>query len=260
MLIVPPINIVSSAGGPPAFSPSDLTGIFDWWTSKAGVTESSGAVSDWVGQFASTSMPQSTGANKPVYSATSFNSSYPGISFDRSAPSFLQNTSVNFAASAAFSFFMLWMPVSVDNFGGYLSFVASGQTSDFNSPGSMAITPTTTLETTVVAFNQNSFITGGATTGFTANIPQLYGLVCNTSGAGEEAKNGGTLTSPGTPAGLGGNVGGSGTNISFGSRVLSGGASVTMTLALIIMTRSLLTQTDADNIADYCNAQFGTAF
>jgi hypothetical protein len=57
-----------------------------WWTADAGITSSSGNVSSWVDRISSIDMTQ-TGADsiKPSYSATGWNASAPGVTFDGDA-------------------------------------------------------------------------------------------------------------------------------------------------------------------------------
>jgi len=66
-----------------SFTPSSLGGkLIAWWDANTGVTESGGAVSAWTDSVASVVVAQGVAGNQPVYSATSFANSKPGITFD----------------------------------------------------------------------------------------------------------------------------------------------------------------------------------
>jgi hypothetical protein len=69
---------------PSSWTPADLgANLIGWWKADTGVTESGGAVSQWDDQSGNANhLTQGTGANKPTYSATGFNTSYKGITFD----------------------------------------------------------------------------------------------------------------------------------------------------------------------------------
>lgn len=55
-----------------------------WWDASLGVTQSGGLVSAWADRIGGASVAQSTGSLKPVFSPSSMNSAYPGITFDGS--------------------------------------------------------------------------------------------------------------------------------------------------------------------------------
>jgi hypothetical protein len=66
---------------PPAWVPTDKSGLLYWFKSDAGVTESSGLVSAWLDQSGNTrNASQGTGALQPSYTA-SVQAGKPGISF-----------------------------------------------------------------------------------------------------------------------------------------------------------------------------------
>lgn len=72
-----PINVVASA----EFRPTDISGLFAWYRSDLGVTESGGLVSQWNDQSGN-GRNLSEATNKPTYSSSGGPNSYPTIVFD----------------------------------------------------------------------------------------------------------------------------------------------------------------------------------
>lgn len=71
----------------PAFTPTDLgADLLGWWSADRSdlITESGGLVSSWVDSVGAYDMTAAAAA-RPTYSATSWNSSSPGITFDGTA-------------------------------------------------------------------------------------------------------------------------------------------------------------------------------
>lgn len=107
-----------------------------WLKADAGVTEVAGAVSNWASQEGlGYNFAQATGANKPTYSATGFNTSYPGLTFAFGAPSFVSSSAFILNCPHTMSVYVVMSrtAASEDN-GGVLSFKSNGQADDYNAP------------------------------------------------------------------------------------------------------------------------------
>jgi hypothetical protein len=76
-------NVAAMGGGAP-FTPTDLgASLLEWWDAEDAtkLTLSGSDVVTWTGKVGGLAPTQSTGASRPLYSATSFNNR-PGLTFD----------------------------------------------------------------------------------------------------------------------------------------------------------------------------------
>jgi hypothetical protein len=71
-----------SGGAPDVVLPSAIASCVHWWSAEAGIIEVAGAVSSWADVIGSLAAVQATGASQPVYSATGFDGTEPGVTAD----------------------------------------------------------------------------------------------------------------------------------------------------------------------------------
>jgi hypothetical protein len=71
-----------SGGAPEVVLPSAIASCVHWWSAEAGIIDVAGAVSSWADVIGSLAAVQATGASQPVYSATGFDGTEPGVTAD----------------------------------------------------------------------------------------------------------------------------------------------------------------------------------
>ena len=93
-----------ASAAPPAFSPTDISGLKLWLKADAGVTyDGSNRVSAWADQSGQGNNASASGDERPVYSASGLNSK-PTISFNGSAQvlTITDNASLDFSTMSAY--------------------------------------------------------------------------------------------------------------------------------------------------------------
>lgn len=127
----------TSGSGATAWAPTDLGAPLEIWFDAAdssSVTESSGAVSQWSDKSGNARhATQATGANKPDYSATGINTSYPAIVFGGGgAFDYIDTSTFNVADNNELAAFVVATQTTSASGKRLLSYTEAGQ-SDFNS-------------------------------------------------------------------------------------------------------------------------------
>ena len=256
-------DVVSDAAVVVPFDPGDLPGLIWWLEARLGVTESSGAVSAWADQAGvQPDLVQATSSMKPVYSATGFNGTDPGITFTISGgPDHLKTTTFVMAdTTTTWSFFILNIPTTnSQNNAGLASFVPTGATSDYEATqnGFVASTNATLQE---FVYQEGSL---GNSNNPTANVgsgvPVWLGVTVD--GVNNRLYDGGveTGTSTGEDAFIG-NGTGTGT-MALGTRPWNGDTpSFEGTIAAVFMSNQIWSQSNIDSLTDYINSRYGTSF
>jgi len=258
--------LVPAAG----FTPSSLPGIWEWWTSKAGVTESGGAVSDWTGRYAGVTVSQATSAQKPAYSATSFNGG-PGLTMESVAAAgagnsdFLSSATVNFPVTTKISVAVLLNSNNTaDTFGGLVSFQAGpssgfGTDFDWNIAKSFVVEIVNTGPPGVELF----CVTTLGNTTWTNGSATLLTYTCTSQSIGGFSnvyKNGSLVSGPNAQFNSGDwGFNGADSRLTFNGRMATeNGANGPY--ALIVIARDEWSASDITNLKNYCNTEFGTAF
>jgi hypothetical protein len=251
------LNLMASvnfAGGqPPLLNPASLiTGAGGFYTTTVGVTGNPN-VTAWADQ---SSFGQNlTGHNSPQYSATGFNSAYPGITFAGGSSQYFLDGTFAFSNSTC-SVFMLfyWTVASASSFEGVVTYTANGSSDASSAPNFY-------FGSNGTAIQQYSDNNGDIALGpvLTQNVPVLTGFVID--GANNTVWTNGVAGTPTADTNL---IGGNGnTNFSIGGR-LNGSSTATnyasMTLAFVGITQKVLLQADWTNLKNYCNSAWGTSF
>jgi hypothetical protein len=251
-LFTPPAFIKTGSFTPASFG-SDLK---LWLTADAGVTDAGGgAVSSWADQSGNgNDVTQGTSARRPTYSATGYNSSYPGITFATASTQYLAKSAASISG-AAISFFLVMTHTSSDpGDSGMVSVVGAGEAVDYN--------------------NDSSFVWGDSFGGG-ANHNKLYynnGPVWDspdlvTDGAnhriglvfdGAEAKlyvNNGSAAASGAATGT---IGDTAMDIGIGGRPWNAGApGFDGTLAEVVVVTRALDATERTSLDNYFTVKWG---
>ena len=75
-------RVIAAAAPAELVLPSAVVSCRHWWSAEAGITETAGAVSSWADVIGSLAAVQATGASQPIFSATGFNGTEPGVTAD----------------------------------------------------------------------------------------------------------------------------------------------------------------------------------
>ena len=93
-MIFTPFAFMAPSG--PAFSPVDITGIQEWWTTSAGIAETGGQLDSWTGQINSTVLTTITPGSGLLYNATDSNvNNKPSLANDGSTYSSAANNAIS---------------------------------------------------------------------------------------------------------------------------------------------------------------------
>ncbi len=247
LLYKPPV----AAAGP--WTPASLSGLTVWLdASDSGSVIRSGAdVSAWNDKSGNgNNFP---GTNNPQYSATGFNTSYPGIAVTSAAGSYFKSGAVALN-SANLSVFIVGNITSPDLDDGVISLLGNGQSADWNNAASFVVDPNDTsnrIRLFTASGAYQSVITGAA------NGAHAFGWVFD--GTNGTPYLDGTS---GTPAAKTGAFGNPSAIIALGNRLSTGGAvtgdTINGTYAEVIITASAITGTDLANLDSYFVAKWGT--
>jgi len=125
------------------WTPADFgTDLVAWWKADAGVTESGGAVSQWDDQSGNGwHLTQGTSGSRPIYSATGFNSSYPGITFDGTDDFLAVSSVTGLSGASACSVFvvMRWDETLSDAYARIFSFWDADYANGYGNANSFII-------------------------------------------------------------------------------------------------------------------------
>jgi hypothetical protein len=234
------------------FTPNQLSGLVGFWRADMGVTAAGGKISAWADQSGNAyNLTQGTSAQQPTYSATGFNTSYPGISCVAADGKGLASASISPSTTQTFSVAVLGKQTSAGSNARIFSFWSTDSDSDWNGgPG------WTVYEVNgwgCGAGNSDNFGNGGSSMG-SSNTPELVIWT-----------NNGTIAN----AYLNGAVQGAATNINLnffgpGNFYLgtdpNGAGDATFTIAFVVVTAGVMSAGDIANLKAWCNANWGTSF
>jgi hypothetical protein len=235
------------------FDPSSLiTGAGGFYRADVGVTHSGASISNWADQSLFSNDLNTTDST-PAYSATGFNSSFPGITFSDNTGQNLYRTAVTWASASTASIFFLMNYTQTNGVAfGRFGALINGGGADFNNPGSFE-TDDTNVGTVLESGSNNAqqCASGTVSTGI-----QLVGAVYDGTHATFFVNGtGGTAGSQ-----TGGPFGGAGGNlISVGRSNGTSGACAGMILAFFGITQRVLTAGDWANLKAWSNANWGTS-
>ncbi len=207
------------------------------WEPDQGVTEVAGRVSAWVDYIGSVSLAQATAGNKPLYSATGFNTSFPGITFSQARTDNLANAAFTLASST-FSIFVL------------LDIYGNGASAYYETP-SLLIEGGNTPNSRV-----NTYSSGqrGAEVNWDAPIPDamLYGTIGDGANA-QSYKDGVAFSSS---SAFSATIGSSPNILTIGGP----GVFFDGIIAGVFIKAGAISPTNIANLVTYINGKYGTAF
>lgn len=208
---------VATGGGAPTPPLSNMVG---WWDASvtSSFTLSSTTVTAWADQTGTTGSNLGDGvatANRPTYSATSFNTSYPGVTFSGGHSIVSQSNSFKMGTGNELTFYVVGtMTSATSNFGRTLSYY-SNVASDYSDPGNWIFIRNGTAQQTAIMRNsvlvsQNmtyatptiwigTIDSSGVITIYTNNVASTTGTSSGnwrnngTLGVGASVSDGGTL-------------------------------------------------------------------
>jgi hypothetical protein len=253
--------LMGDNGGAAGWTPLSLASVIGFYTAAAGVTESGGNVSSWADQGPlNQAMAQATGGNKPTYSASGFNTSFPGISFASASPQFLSNTTYQFTPTTTFSIFCLMQyAATTADFAGIVSYVANGDATDFSALHSFIYESYSTAHADIFQFGNTGAAYGVPTAWSPRGTPVLFGGVfdganCTTYGYGGS----GSVGSPNVNTST---IGASGNGVmAFGTRPWNGNTpSFNGALAFVLMTGAAMSAGDVSDLKTWTNSNWGTS-
>jgi hypothetical protein len=234
-----------------SFNPVSLiTGSGGFWRADMGVTTSGGNVTSWADQSSFNSTMTSIGSGNPPWSATGFNSAYPGVSGTGQA------AGVNRLETAAASF-----PLTTTISAFELIFINSTHSGN----GSRIMLFMTQTGMDVLTGNSGGFVTdaGWYVSGigpvgdgsYSLSTPYLMALTYDgtnfrayLNGVLQTTTNAASLTLGNSSTGVMGLVGG------------TTGAGLDGTIGFAGITQKVLTPTDLANLNAFSNANWGTSF
>jgi hypothetical protein len=256
--LTPGIEIEVSIG--PAWSPLSLSNLVAYYNASLGVTQSSGNVSQWNDQSGNgnnLTLPADI-TTDPTYSASGFNTSYPGVTMAGGVnTSALENSSVTFGGTETFSFFLLCTIPNGSISVGIASLVANGASHDYDNTASIRLFGPGLTSNEAGWYWDN---TDHRVYSFTwANTPGLWGIVSN-AGSVQAYVNG---AATGTAQSITSNIGSNPNLLVLGTDSTVAGdnnASVAATIAYAILTAAAMSATDISNLKAWTNANWGTSF
>jgi hypothetical protein len=232
----------------PLWTPADLTVDPVIWLDaqdSATITETGGADSSWANKGSGpSSFPQGTGANQPVYGATSWTGSRPTLIFDRTAPKFLAASWSYTGAPLA-----VFMALDVDSYNiydRYLSMSNGSGNADWGGGGVYMFTRTANTGFSMGGRAEP----GGIASDLNAHI--IYG-VHNASGTALRL-DGGTASTEGTGGGTAHNI----AHVRVGRSTENNSEALTGKISEIIVLTYEPTQTEREDVEGYLAHRWGT--
>lgn len=242
---------LTQSGG--AWTPASLSNLVVWLdASDSGSVIRSGAnVSAW--NDLSGNGNNFTATNNPQYSATGFNTSYPGITVASASSNYFKSGTVTLN-SANLSVFIVGNITGPDKDDGVISLLGNGQSADWNNSASFVVDPNDTSDRIRMFTGGGSYqsiITGAA------NGAHAFGWVFDGTN-GTPYLDG----SAGRSAAKTGAFGNTSAIIALSNRLSSGGSvtgdTINGTYAEVIITASAITGADLTNLDAYFVAKWGT--
>lgn len=240
---------LTKSGG--AWTPASLPNLLVWLdaSDSSSVIRSGANVSAWNDKSGNGN--NFTATNNPQYSATGFNTSYPGITTASASSNYFKSSSITLN-SANLSVFLVLYVASAQANKGVVALLGSGQSAEWNNNASFLIDPET-------GTNFRLFSNSGSYQNSVAGVsaPHAIGWVFDgTNGTGY------LDGSANTPASKTGAFGNTSAIIALANRLTTGGAVtgdyVNATYAEVIITSSALGGTDLTDLDAYFVAKWGT--
>jgi hypothetical protein len=233
-----------------SFNPASLiTGSGGFWRADVGVTTSGGNVTSWADQSSFNNTMTSVGSSNPPWSATGFNSSYPGVSGAGQAAGtlILQTPAGSFHNTNNLSAFMLVYIVSIEagNGGRIIQFLTQANFDVTNAGCGGFVTDAGWYISTIGPVGDGSYST---------STPYLFALTYD--GSNLRAYLNGVLNATTADTNLYGDN-------ALGVMTLIGGPVGTVldgTIGFAGITQKVLTPTDLANLNAFSNANWGTSF
>jgi hypothetical protein len=142
-----------NSGG--SWTPASLPGLVLWLSASQGVSHSGSNLTAWADQSGNGYNCNNISGTAPTYSATGFNSSYPGITFTAANDTYCSSANnIDVSSTSTLSYFVLGSATSSSNgYGRLLSFFVNSVGFDYldpsfemdvgGSPGTLGIAPAT---------------------------------------------------------------------------------------------------------------------
>lgn len=234
------------------WTPAQLPGLVVWLDAGLGVSQVAGVVSSWTDQSPNAYVfAQGTPANKPTFSATGFNSAFPGVTTLVASPQFLTNAGITLASTTFSIFVTVSRTANAQVNGGVVSLQCNGCADDFHPPGIV-------VESEAGGFN---FFTGAGAIGNGASSILVANNTAATIGVIGDSVNGNAYLNEvvqGAATAFSSTIGASPNLVAIGTRPWNGNTpSFDGTYASIIMTNTAMSASDRTKLSTYLSARYG---
>jgi hypothetical protein len=243
----PPVRTVYTG-----WVPTSLPNVAGFWSANSGVTQTSGDVSAWADQTSSGfNFGPETSRTDPTWSATSFNTSYPGVTFVNASDGLMSSNMGTFITPTISVFCAITITGESGANCGVWGFIPGGG-GDYAPPGiGMKLNNGIEFESYGILGNTGNIAP------YPLGVPQCWGAIIDGSSLAHLYQN---FVELGSPNSWGyGSLGGTLTNnFSIGSNAIRG--SMLGTMAWIVLVKGVMSSTDMANLRSWSNTKFGTRF
>jgi hypothetical protein len=240
-----------NGGGPPAWTPADLgADLVGWYdASDSGTLTLSGSeVTQWDDKSGGGyDLSQGTSARRPIYGATSFNSSYPGLTFNTSSLATGVGAFAGFNTITSFSVFFVCTVTSGIAGGGRLISLSRNNDFDYTDARDFMIYwsgGTYTITTYRAA--------GLSSISMSADNPSAVGSICDGVNNTMYIDN-----SAGSPVGVTATVGDGSDTLRIGEAVMLSSEYWKGVISEVVLVKKALDSTERSDLQSYFAAKWG---